>query len=84
MIRWILLLFSLTSLGLMFLGPSPAWVFFGVAGFLLGSIATALAFAQARIASGARLENLQHYEHLPGSRENPRYSSSGETPRPGD
>jgi len=80
MIRWILLLFSLASLGLMFLGPSPAWVFFGVAGFLVGSIATALTFAQARIASGARQENLQHYEHLPDPSGNPRSPSSGQTP----
>jgi len=63
MMRWILLFFSLASLGLMFLGPSPGWVFFGVAGFLFGSIAAALAFAHSRIASSARQEDLQHHHH---------------------
>ena len=84
MLRWILLLFSLASLGLMFFGPSPAWVFIGVAGFLLGSLAAALAFAQSRIASGARQENLQHYQRSRDRGEDPRPPSPSERSGPVD
>ena len=66
MIRWILFLFSFASLGLMFFGRSAAWVWLGVAGFLSGSIATALAFAHSRITSSARPEDLQLYEATRG------------------
>lgn len=54
MTRWILLLATVGALALMFLAPSPGLVALGVCVFVFGSIATALAFAQARIRSSAR------------------------------
>ncbi len=54
MLRWILFLLTLASLLLMFFGPSPGWVALGLFSFLFGSIASTLAFAQARIDSHAR------------------------------
>ncbi|GEM_PF-3770364 len=75
--RWLLLLLSLAGLALMFFGPSAAWVGIGVAAFLIGSIATTLAFAHARIASDARMED-QALLH-PGHRPSP---SSGAQPEP--
>lgn len=65
MVRWILLVVSLASLILMFFGHTTGWVTFGVIGFLLGSVGTTLAFAQARIVGSERLENLQLYEQPP-------------------
>lgn len=56
MTRWILLLVSIGALLLIFFGPSPGWAALGVFGFLFGSIAATLAFAQARITSSAREE----------------------------
>ena len=68
MARWILLLFSLACMALMFFGPSTGWVLFGIAGFLFGSIATTLAFAQSRIDDRSRLEDLQLHQHAPPTR----------------
>jgi hypothetical protein len=56
MLRWFLFLLTLASLLLMFFGPSPGWVTFGLFSFLFGSLASTLAFAQARIDSCARPE----------------------------
>lgn len=80
MTRWILLLFSLVSLALMFFGRSMGWVLFGVAGFLFGSIATALAFAQSRIASSARAEDLQMYQPPSGKGATGARAQAGESP----
>lgn len=81
MLRWMLLLFSLVCLGLMFLGPGTGWVLFGVAGFLFGSIATALAFAHARIDARARDEHVVHVE-LATQRPPPAASGSRDDHRP--
>jgi hypothetical protein len=54
MLRWILFLLTLAALLLMVFGPSPGWVALGLFSFLFGSIASTLAFAQARIDAHAR------------------------------
>ncbi|MDE1895207.1 MAG: hypothetical protein KGM46_08355 [Pseudomonadota bacterium] len=60
--RWLLLVSTVAAYGLSFTRHSAGamgwWLLFAI----IGSIATALAFAQARIANGSRGDSLSEYE----------------------
>lgn len=60
--RWLLLVSTIAAYGLCFTRHSAGafgwWLLFAV----IGTIATALAFAQARIAVNARADSLSEYE----------------------
>ncbi|HUB89910.1 MAG TPA: hypothetical protein VMA74_09280 [Dyella sp.] len=69
--RWLLLLVTLLSWGLCFTRHSPGamgvWLFAGI----VGAIATALGFAQARIEANARPETMLDMSYLRKDRDTP-------------
>jgi hypothetical protein len=60
--RWLLFILTVFAYALCFTrhsaGPMAWWLFIGI----LGTMATALAFAQARIAGNARHDSLSEYD----------------------
>jgi hypothetical protein len=60
--RWLIAAFTLLLFLIGIRTHSPGWMAFCIVGGLIGLVATALAFADARINDNARAETLNAYE----------------------